>query len=171
MNLIDEWQAGCWSVAALQLCEMHIVEGCDEEFRCPEQWMFVAWRPNAKALPRAMPDGWGLTVGIPWHKLTEIVGTDPVYELDQEECLWSSWLSIPLVCDRYEPWLTTVITDAKAKAHRFELSVFGMRYGDHAKDTQRFLNQISTRVPSEGSVDQIVQTVLANLAGSKGEAE
>lgn len=169
MNIVDDWTPECWVVALTQICEAGTVTGPEGDIRYPEQWMYVTWKPGSLFMPRTMPDGWGLTVGDPWHTLLEIFGTDPVCELDSEECLWSAWLSIPLACDRFEPWLTTAIAARQQAERAQELEKFAERYGNHAAGTQKFLQQISGIGPSAKTADDFVNGLLQRLGHAGGE--
>lgn len=164
MNIVDEWTPDCWVAALTQICEANTVSGPEGDIRYPEQWMYVTWKPMHSSMPRTAPDGWGLTVGDPWHTLLEIFGTDPVCELDSEDCLWSAWLSIPLACDRFAPWLTSAITAAQQKARVQELVNFAERYGNYAEDTQKILQKITREVPAADSPGESVTGLLARLA-------
>ena len=140
----DSWEPGHWCGAALQLCAEHLVEGEEEDTRYPEQWIYLLWRPTARAVPFNRPDGWGLTVGHPQHEMRESLpeGT-AVYLLADEECVWSSWLTIPLACDRFEPWLVAKIHAHIASQKLAESSRYAAWYGNRDADFQRFLNGLS----------------------------
>lgn len=71
----DSREPGHWCGAALRLCEPHLVVGEEEDTRYPEQWIYLLWRPTARAVPFSRPDGWGLTVGHPQHEMRECLPT------------------------------------------------------------------------------------------------
>ncbi|KJA11107.1 hypothetical protein RP29_07425 [Acidovorax temperans] len=105
--------------------------------------MFVVWRPMTQQLPFVRPDGWGLTIGHPKQQLAKMIPpSDTVYILQDRECLWSAWLSIPLVCERYEPWLTTAIETAQTQQRSAEQSRWAQWYGNEQDRFQKFISQV-----------------------------
>lgn len=140
----DSWEPGHWCGAALQLCEHHLVAGEEVDTRYPEQWIYLLWRPTARAVPFNRPDGWGLTVGHPQHVMRESLPAGAaVYLLADVECVWSSWLTIPLACDRFEPWLVAKIRAQIASQKLAESSRYAAWYGNRDADFQRFLNGLN----------------------------
>lgn len=143
MKATDVWASGCWCAAALKLCDERIEWEADDGVRFPEQWMFVVWRPMTQPLPFVRPNGWGLSIGHPKQQLAEMIPpSETVYILQDRECLWSAWLSIPLVCERYEPWLTAAIETAQAQQRSAEQSRWAQWYGDEQGRFQKFISQV-----------------------------
>lgn len=141
---LPHWEPGCWCTASIRLCESRIEWEGDHGTRYPEQWMYVLWRPTQRALPWQTPDGWGLTIGPPDAEVTEQVGPGArVYTLAPQECVWSAWLSIPLVCDRFEPWLTEALQTVQAAQRQREQEHYGALYGRRQDDFQKFLRQVT----------------------------
>ena len=143
MKATDVWASGCWCAAALKLCDERIEWEADDGVRFPEQWMFVVWRPMTQPFPFVRPDGWGLSIGHPKQQLVKMIPpSDTVYILQDRECLWSAWLSIPLVCERYEPWLTSAIETAQAQQRSAEQSRWAQWYGNEQGRFQKFISQV-----------------------------
>lgn len=142
LNLLDEWCPGCWRGAALKLCDRHTVETEESLDRYPEQWMFVLWRPMAKALPFMRPDCWGHSNGHPWASVAEAVGDAPLYLLPTDDCLWSAWIDLSLVCDRYEPWFTGMLQTLRDAQRQAERERYVAWYGCRQQDFQHFLSQV-----------------------------
>lgn len=151
MRFTDEWVPGCWSAAVLQVSEQHIVWSDPEESegtRYPAQWMFVLWRPFDETRPFRRPDAWGLTIGHPREEVARTVGeSGTVYVLQDSECLWSSWLTIPLVCDRFEPWLTTAIQAAIQAQQTTERHRYARWYGNERTEFDQFLRRVTQSLP------------------------
>lgn len=139
-----QWQPGCWCAAVLKLCDQHIVwENEDQGTRYPDQWMFSLWRPMRESKPFIRPDAWGLTIGHPREELRNLVGDAAnVYMLQDGECLWSSWLTIPQVCDRYEPWLTTAIEETITTQRAAERARYLQWYGSEQMQFNQFLKKV-----------------------------
>lgn len=150
------WQPGCWCAAVLKLTDQHVVwESEDEGTRYPEQWMYALWRPTAQSKPLTRPDIWGLTVGHPRVELCKLVDSPSnVYLLSEEECLWSSWLAIPLVCDRLEPWLSTAISQKITEQGVAERVRYARWFGDEQSRFNRFLNGVISQPKSTGAPKQ-----------------
>lgn len=111
--------------------------------RYPEQWMFVVWRPMTEAKPFVRPDAWGLTIGRPEPELQRLVGQGAeVYLLADDECLWSAWLTIPQICERYEPWLTSAIEEALGVQRAAERARCVDWYGSEQAQFNKFLKQV-----------------------------
>jgi hypothetical protein len=144
LNPTDEWHPDCWCGAALKICDQHIDEGNEfEDYRYPEQWMYLLWRPTDRFVPFMRPDGWGLTIGHPRDVMRECVPENAnVYILADRECVWSSWLQIPLVCARYEPWLVTQIKARKEEQKTLEATRYAQWYGNEKTDFEKFLGQL-----------------------------
>lgn len=151
LNLLDTWSPGCWCGAALKLCGQRIVDTDDTLERYPEQWMYVLWRPMAEALPFVRPDCWGYSVGRPWPEVTEAVGDAPLYLLPAEDCLWSVWIELSLVCERYEPWFTDVLHGVRDDQRRAERERYVRWYGSRQQDFQKFLKYVVGDVTSESA--------------------
>ena len=145
IQFVDEWQPDRWCGAMLKICDQHIVPGADEDFRYPEQWMYLVWRPVQRFIPFNRPDGWGLTIGHPNNVLCNELPDDVtmIYLLAEHECVWSSWLRIPLICDRFEPWLVAKINQRIEEQTIDEASRYAHWYGNHDADFQRFLNRMN----------------------------
>ena len=149
LNYTTVWQPGHWCVAMLQVCEQHITDGDseDELFRYPEQWMYTLWRPSLRFLPFNRPDAFGLTIGKPHSVIEEQMATQDadatLYVVETSEWLWSSWLSIPLLCDRLEPWLVRQIQSRIGEQRAAESGRYLQWYGSREADFQRFLRNLS----------------------------
>jgi len=68
-----------------------------------------------------------------------------IYILADAECVWSSWLQIPLMCERYEPWLVTQIEARRQEQRQLELSRYAQWYGSTQVDFERFLAKLSAK--------------------------
>ncbi len=138
---LSAWQPGAWCAATLRLCERHeAVDPCGTACY-PEQWAYMLWRPDERALPFRRPDCWGLSVGPPEPSLTETVGTDPIYLLAPQQCGWSSWLDLILVTGQFEPWLTNLLQRAREHEHAAERSRYLRWFGSERHDFEQFLNK------------------------------
>lgn len=151
MRLTDEWAPGCWSAAVLKVSEQHIVWSDPEEsegVRYPEQWMFVLWRPFDEPRPFRRPDAWGMTIGHPKDEVAKMVDNlSTVYILPDKECLWSSWLTIPLICDRFEPWLISAIQMAIQTQQAAERGRYALWYGNERTVFDQFLQRVTQSPP------------------------
>jgi hypothetical protein len=145
MIATDHWKPGCWSGAILKLCDQHLVEvNAEEDYRYPEQWMYLLWRPVQRFVPFMRPDGWGLTVGHPRDTVIQCLPADAeLYLLAEVECVWSSWLQIPLMCERYEPWLVRQIEARRTEQRQLEGSRYAQWYSNSETGFQRFLSQLT----------------------------
>lgn len=142
LNLLDSWRPGCWCGAALKLCDQRIVETGEALERYPEQWMYVLWRPMLTALPFVRPDCWGHSVGRPWLEVEKAVEDAPLYLLKPHECLWSAWIDLSLVCDRFVPWFTEVLQVASDAQRRAEREQYAFWYGSGHQKFQQFMAQV-----------------------------
>lgn len=149
MNPTDAWQPDFWCGAALKICDQHLVEVSEtEDYRYPEQWMYLLWRPAQRFVPFMRPDGWGLTLGHPREVMGNCLPEDAdIYILNDKECVWSSWLQIPLVCGRYEPWLITQIEARRDEQKRLEATRYAQWYGNEQSDFERFLGLVTQQPP------------------------
>ncbi len=147
MKVTDEWSPGLWCGAALKLCDQCIVDVSDDEaFRYPEQWMYVLWRPTDRYVPLTRPDGWGLTIGHPRDTMANCLPADAeIYILSDAESVWSSWLQIPLVCERYEPWLVAKIEARREEQRRLESGRYAHWYGSTQAHFEKFLGSLGVK--------------------------
>lgn len=147
MKATDQWGPGLWCGAALKLCDGHVVDVSeDEAIRYPEQWMYVLWRPTDLCIPFQRPDGWGLTVGHPRDTMTNCLPPEAeIYILSDLESVWSSWLQIPLVCERYEPWLVGKIETRRDEQRQLEASRYAQWYGAAQASFETFLWNLGVR--------------------------
>lgn len=147
MKAADQWSPGMWCGAALQLCDQHVVDVSKEKaIRYPEQWMYVLWRPTDIAIPFQRPDGWGLTVGHPRDTMESCLpAQSEIYILPDAESVWSSWLQIPLVCERYEPWLVAKIEARRNEQLQLEASRYAQWYGTTQASFEKFLGTLGVK--------------------------
>lgn len=143
---LSHWAAGCWCAASLRICEQLIIPHSEEEdIRLPEQWMFVLWRPMSEPRALGRPDAWGLTVGHPGQELARLTGDGGnIYLLQDDECCWSSWLSIALICERHDPWLTSAVEGCITAQRAAERDRFMRCYGSEDVQFNRFLRRVLT---------------------------
>ncbi len=147
MKSTDQWSPGLWCGAALKLCDRNVVDVSeDEAIRYPEQWMYVLWRPTDLRTPFQRPDGWGLTVGHPRETMANCLPAEAeIYILSDLECVWSSWLQIPLVCERYEPWLVAKIEAGREEQRQLEASRYAQWYGTTQASFEKFLGSLGVK--------------------------
>ncbi len=147
MKATDQWCPGVWCGAAIKLCDQRIVNVSDENaIRYPEQWMYVLWQPAYRFVPFLRPDGWGVTIGHPREAMSQYIPEETeIYILADAECVWSSWLQIPLVCERYEPWLVAQIETRRMEQRQLESSRYAQWYGSTQVDFERFLGNLGIK--------------------------
>ena len=147
MRGTDQWRPGVWCGSAIKLCDQHVVEfSAEQDIRYPEQWMYVLWQPAYRAVPFLRPDGWGVTLGHPRETMAQCLPVEAeIYILADAECAWSSWLQIPLVCERYEPWLVAQIEARRQEQRQLESSRYAQWYGSTQVDFERFLAKLSAK--------------------------
>ena len=127
-------------MATIQLCERHAVE--DERARYPAQWAYFVWAPRTKALPHAVPNGWGVLLTEPEADLAEIIGEAPVYALSEFEFDWPTLLDILLECDPNQPWLHAIILAKREQAARRRREHWRTLYGDDRPVFERFMRRL-----------------------------
>ncbi|MBH9553969.1 hypothetical protein [Inhella gelatinilytica] len=129
MEFVDEPSAEAWCGAVLKLCDEQIEgEGLDA-VKHPEQWAFVLWCPDGANLPARRPDAWGLDTQHPVARIAGILKGAPIYELEDHETLWSSWLRIFLVCQEADARIAEALQDGLLQAIQREDAEFVARYG------------------------------------------
>lgn len=141
LSLQSDWTPQAWCGATLRLCERHRVETEREIVRYPEQWAFVLWRPSAQALPFRRPNCWGLSVGRPEPSLAEAIAMAPLYLLESQQCLWSSWLDLILIAGLLEPWLTELLQQARDRERDVERARYQSWFGSERQDFEEFMTR------------------------------
>lgn len=149
LNLLDDWQPGCFCAATIKLCDALEEEWPDEIVRTPAQWAWFAWEPRDNALPFVYPQGWGISLEDPLHVLAEELGEVALYLLKEGEADWVGLLDILLICDDSPPWLYEQIKARQQEKRRASHGFLREYYGCDSGGAFQHFMQAVLRPPEE----------------------
>ncbi len=142
LNTCPEWEPGCWCAVTIQICERGYIIEDEGRSRFPAQWAYFVWTSLDKALPHAMPSGWGILQNSPEPDLAEIIHGAPVYFLKEFEVDWPALLDILLECEHVEPWLEEKIIRQRKLAEMRRRQHWTRLYGDDRPAFEAFMRKL-----------------------------